>query len=356
MYLLYTDERSTFITKSVIKEKTANLTTAEFICLSRSIANHKERCTVIFDVDYMNEDVDLVGHRIREVLSFAPSTGFIAFAPGYDLRSNALMVLANSGVRHFITAENQADMKDELRDILENGEENRLPLKEALKDEAEMPDEADAISCTSDRFRSSGIAVIGALPRIGTSTQAVQIAKSILFNGSSVCYVEMNTNGLVKDIRNTYGLKDKGGYIRADGLDMYFYRESTSDLYRKYDHIVFDYGSLSDSSNLLSYFDKDVRICVAGSSPSEGSYLYDSLKRLKAETEKVHYIFSFTPDDDRKAVEKQMKRMRNLSCSFASYTPDMFILDEANEMEIAGILSLAGNKKEKTNLLKKLIG
>ncbi len=290
------------------------------------------------------------------MLSFAPSTGFIAFAPGYDLRSNALMVLANSGVRHFITAENQADMKDELREILEKGEEDHLPLKGSLDDESEAPDEPDAISNVPDKSRTAGIAVIGALPRIGASTQAVQIAKSILFHGSSVCYIEMNTNGLVKDIRNTYGLKDKGGYIRADGLDMYFYRESTSDLYLKYDHIVFDYGSLSDSSNLLSYFDKDLRICVAGSSPSEGSYLYDSLKRLKAETEIVHYIFSFTPDDDRKAVEKQMKKMRNLSCSFAAYTPDMFILDEANERAISGILNLDSVKAEKKNLLKKLIG
>lgn len=332
MILTYTDDRSTFIVRSMIKEDIRMMTMPEFICLKDTLIKYPENSTVIFDVNMVSEDIRMVAARIRGILEVEPNTLFIFFAPGYEDDSVAVCEMRNAGIKYIITSSNQTDMKTDLilaLDASKGYSPFEIPVKKNAKEEVKEP------SVLPVNGRAVSVSVIGTQPRIGTTTQAVQAAKSLIFSGHRACYMEMNRSGMTGYIRDAYSLRDKGGYINADGVDMYFFRENISDLYRKYDYIVFDYGSVESQSSMLSYFDRDYRICVAGTAPGETRYLIKSLRTLKTDTERIHYVFSFVTEDEKRAVNAQIRKNRNLSCHFASYTPDMFSLEAQNQRSYA---------------------
>ena len=370
MNILFTDERSTFIAKGILRDDCIRMSLPQFICLRKTVASYPEKNTVIFDIDCMNEDIHLVGMRIREVLNDEPTTRFICFAPGFEKDSAPVRELRAYGVRSFITSTSQAEMKKDLKAAL--ADETTVPLWnikiEGDAGDDKMPEEPSPAEDNEDKsapeepeiylpdpVRAKTIAVIGTMPRIGTTTQAVQLALSIKSAGASVCYVEMNPSGMLTDIRDAYSLRNKGGYVTAGGIDMYFYRENCRDLYRRYDHIVFDYGHIRAEGDLLSYFEKDLHVLVAGTSPGETKSLSSALRRLTEGSGRLHIVFSFTPDDDRKAVIRQVRRKAAVSCSFPDYTPDMFTEGDRNITDYLKILSVDGTSSHGKGILERLL-
>lgn len=105
-----------------------------------------------------------------------------------------------------------------------------------------------------------------------------------------------------------------------------------SSLYSLY-HLIYDFGH---DFSVTEWLEKDIRILVCGSSPYEldccsefllkGSQSYTS---HIISNNKVHYIFSFVPEEDMDDI-KELMESEGDHTYFSAYTPDAFTLNAAN--------------------------
>jgi hypothetical protein len=172
---------------------------------------------------------------------------------------------------------------------------------------------------------SQTIAVAGCLDRIGTTTQAIQIVKYLNLMGYNACYIEVNQNGYVDRVLQSYkNIKEdkKTKRIVCDNVDMY--RQTNIALVNKmdYEFLIKDYGAVTQSSfERISYLEQDFRIICGGIKPNEFDKVYDVL--IDDTYTASGYIFSFVPNSNRSATLGFMEEKAN-STFFADYVPDAF--------------------------------
>lgn len=169
------------------------------------------------------------------------------------------------------------------------------------------------------------IAVVGSQKRIGTTTQALQVAMYLQMLGYSSAYVEMNTNGYIELLTKLYvEVKQdrKVGKITYQGLDLYS-KEQIEGLNRsEYTFLVKDYGTWGEEGfEELSFLEQDIRICICGSKPNE-IYLAQEVIE-KNYNRDIRYIFSYTPKTEQKNILQLMDEKREKT-GFADYVPDPF--------------------------------
>jgi len=167
------------------------------------------------------------------------------------------------------------------------------------------------------------IAICGAQPRIGTTTQAFQLLQYLQIRGYDVAFIDLSGNGYIDQLRKLYGGVEKNGScIIYEGIHMY---QSVLDLNESYQYMVKDYGSFqNDNFNEISYLEQDIHIVCSGVKPNEIFEVSPILQ--KSEFNHVKFIFSFVPPDNRSAILKQMTN-RAASTFFVGYNPDLFSYD-----------------------------
>lgn len=167
------------------------------------------------------------------------------------------------------------------------------------------------------------IALCGAQPRIGTTTQAFQILQYLQIRGYDVAYLDLSGNGYIDQLCKLYGGVEKNGScIIYEGIHMYY---SVLDLNENYQYLVKDYGSFqNDNFNETSYLEQDIHIVCSGVKPNEIFEVSGVLQ--KVEFNHAKFIFSFVPPDHRDAVRKQMSN-RDSNTFFVGYNPDPFSYD-----------------------------
>lgn len=339
MYFLYAEERTAYITRSVISDEIVELSDGEYDRLKESILSVCETNTVLLDVERIHEDARITADRITEILTVSPKTDFIVFASGYEPDSRAVSLLSSAGVAKFVTAVDQTGMKEQLEAVLRGEVITETPkLPPQLH-----PDEPESVKVIS----GGSIALVGIMPRIGTTTQAIQLCKSILYCGKSVCYIEMNSRGYIDDLTEYYIHDDIRDGVRIDGIDMYRQNAGIAELRERYDFIVCDYGDVMTGINLLSYAEKDHRYLVAGIAPAEQKHIGEALVKLGADKQSLRMIFSFVPDEDRKNIAQQMRLSGKLSWHAAPYTPEPFLFSMENSDMFSRELCLGEPVKKK---------
>ena len=175
------------------------------------------------------------------------------------------------------------------------------------------------------------IAVAGCMSRIGATTQALHIASYLYNHYVNVAYVEMNDHGFIDLLPEVYEdvKKDRDGNTVYDNITLVKQGDlSTVINNSSYDCIVYDYGSITDTSFAPMFEEKNVQIIVGGTTPHEMVFTQRALEDPRFARAKV--VFSFCPQDDQSAVLEQMTG-RKSTTYFAKYSPDLFRVPDSME-------------------------
>lgn len=172
------------------------------------------------------------------------------------------------------------------------------------------------------------INIAGAMPRIGTTTQCLQLAKYIQScSDYKVAYVECNSQDYIWSASEMYQSVrgDKtGGLMTIEGVNMY--NQSRLPELTKggvdIDFLICDYGDVeSQGFNKESFLKGTVKALVAGVKPNEIHYTEKAL-RDKAYEDAI-YIFSHVPISDREELMGLMGK-HAADTFFSPYIPDPF--------------------------------
>lgn len=174
------------------------------------------------------------------------------------------------------------------------------------------------------------INIAGVMPRIGTTTFALQLIGFLKANNYNAAYVERNPNRYIENAIGMYasGEEDNSvGKYSCEGIDLF---PETGMEYltaggSPYDYIICDFGNVqqpdfSRSSNIFK--EKGVPIIVAGLKANELPYTEQILQDKGYR--KAAYVFNFTRKEDEAEVLELMKELSPVT-AFLPYTPDPFI-------------------------------
>lgn len=147
---------------------------------------------------------------------------------------------------------------------------------------------------------AKAIGIAGAVPRMGTTTQAIQLVKYLRYKGYKACYIEMNDHGYVEELIDSYEgveVEEVIGKAVYQEVEMYYKLEKLPEvLKRDYDYFVYDYGVFSDRDfNKISFLEKDLQIFTVGTKPGEFMKTYQLIENNFYNS--VLYIFNFVVED-----------------------------------------------------------
>lgn len=296
---------------------------------------------LVIDIEqYINE-----ADEIAESLDAIKKLGAKIIVLTSSLSSDNLLIskLVDIDIKNFISkADNLSSMKDELEknltDYYDINERKEIEEINNRKRAALLKDE-----------KTTTIAVAGSINRIGTTTQALQIVKYLIYKGYKACYIEVNNNVYENNTLSqskeplTYTRKLKKilslnedeeiNMIKYESIELYNNIDKLADIKdRDYDFIVFDYGCYKNNSfNKASFLKDDINIFICGSEITEIDEAAALASNISYEKSKL--VFSFTDksdEDDIISLISSIKIKENeengARCYFANFTPSPFKL------------------------------
>ena len=241
----------------------------------------------------------------------------IIYAPNTDYTDEALKLCYMNGFTNVI------------RDYLSAGV--RKKLMEYLSQERPVKTEHPLPVPKNDNQMNGitkKIGVIGIMSRIGATTQAVQLVKTLPTLGKKACYIQENDSDLLDSMELFFSdVKKEDERGRLVYQDIFFYKDKNYAYSQNYDYLVFDYGNCTELEQLpADFYANDIRIVVCGGNAEEVAALTRLSNQLYRD-ENISFVFSFIDPDDRSEVLDLMgdRRERVL---FAPFTPDCFRLYE----------------------------
>lgn len=270
---------------------------------------------VVYDLEqYSISAAEIVAeiYNIYQAGNAEPIFLATAFLPSSDL----IVRLQERGFNKFIFEYSDGKKKSELEKCMNGYYDVQKP--ENLLDVAEK--------ITIQKKRTM-IGVGGACQRMGTTTQAMQLVKHLLYCGKKACYIEVNSTRFIQELLNTFEVEEHNenvGKVRFSNIDLYYRQELIPEvLQMDYDYYVYDYGVFNSKDfNKVSFLEKDIKIMVLGSNPGElqkSTELIDSVFY-----QNVNYIFNFTAPSDQEDLVANMGD-KGQQTYFMNYCPDMFI-------------------------------
>lgn len=301
---------------------------------------------VIIDIDLFIDDSEEIAKTLEKIRN-VNNANFIIYAPGYQTSSAVIVELIKRGFRNYIFAISPASKIDQLEKCLNgyyeaNGMDELMPIVEQVEHES------SAVS--SMVYKTIGIA--GALPRIGTTTQAIQIVKYLHLMGYTACYIEMNNHHFIDGIKELYTDWSEDTALKKitySNVDL-FKKDNISDVLKLgYNFYVKDYGVYASSDFVnLSFLEQDINIIVAGAEPEEFRYVEQLL--TSAYYQDTYYIFSFIPKADQEDLRDLMEDKKNKTF-FVPYTPSPFSYSVEVNTIYQSILSVTQKVQEKKRKL-----
>lgn len=241
----------------------------------------------------------------------------IIYAPNTDYTDEALKLCYTNGFTNVI------------RDYLSAGV--RKKLKECLSQERSVIIEQPIPVPKNDNPMNEitkKIGVIGIMPRIGVTTQAVQLIRTLSTLGKKACYIQENASAFLDSMELFFSdVKKENERGRLVYQDIFFYKDKNYAYSQNYDYLVFDYGNCTELEQLpADFYANDIRIVVCGGNAEEVAALTRLSNQLYRD-ENISFVFSFIDPDDRSEVLDLMGDRRE-RVFFAPFTPDCFRLYE----------------------------
>lgn len=240
----------------------------------------------------------------------------IVYAPNADYTDETLRLFYRSGYTKVIRDYLPSSAKKKLKDYLTAETDNANPTFSPVR--AEQPS-VDSISNVQRK-----IGVIGIMPRIGTTTQAVQIVKALTALGKKACYICENDTAFLDSMElffsNIRKETDKGRLLYHDTV---FYKDKNYAYSQDFDYLVFDYGNCTRNDGIPNdFYSNDFRVVVCGGNAEEVAALTQLSRQLYSD-EQMRYVFSFI-DEQEQAEVLDLMGDRAEMVYFAPYVPDCF--------------------------------
>lgn len=290
---------------------------------------------IVVDIEQFLDESEEIADTLEKIKN-VNNANFIIYASGYQAESAVIVELIKKGFRNFIFALSPADKIDQLEKCLNgyyeaNGIDELKPIQEKVASEESV--------ITSLVYKTIGIA--GALPRIGTTTQAIQIVKYLQLMGYRSCYIEMNNHHFIDGIKELYTDWTEDTALKKvsyQNVDMYKKENINEVLKLGYDFYVKDYGVYASSDFVnLSFLEQDINVIVAGAEPEEFHYIEQILTSTYYQD--AFYIFSFIPKADQNDLYELMDDKKSQTF-FVPYTPSPFTYGVETNNIYQGILSV----------------
>ena len=327
-------------------------------------------CTAaVYETDQFTDEAGVI---VEGVMKFHKTSGAeVVLVTPSIARTNLIVAEAyDKGLRNFIfQGGSMSDKKEQLLKCLvgdygKNGREELAEIEKA-KEKKEKRQRA---------FRTIG--VMGALRRIGTTTQAIQIVKYLQSMGYKACYVEMNdvlyrnnqfarfappevSYVTMSMLTFEYGFLDEEiGLVNIEGIDMFYLRDRLPEiLERKYDFYVYDYGDyLQKDFNKASFLKDDVQIIVAGAGIGEVDTALEILQNVSYL--RADLVFTHVALADREEVTEVMGDFgAGERTYYAEETPNPYVLSNPGLYQsLLGLEIKEGTKETVVKKKRRLFG
>lgn len=311
----------------------------------KDIMDYKEKCEyLIFDIEQYADDSKMIIDWILKIRD-AVNAKIIIYAVSYSPQSELVSGLYENGIKNYIFSSYLSDMKEDL-ELCINGYYENFGYEEK-RDITFSSEEQQSEEVENKRTLTKTIGIAGSIKRMGTTTQALQIVKYLLFKGYKAAYYEMNNHKFVLSVAEAYSdvsKDDVDGLVKYQSVDMYYKADKLKEVQNKdYDFIVYDFGVYSDHDfNKVSFLEKDIQIFVVGSKPDEFSKTYNVIKNNFYNN--VFYIFNFTSDTEKKDLLELMEDKSEYTF-FADTAKDPFTFGNPEIYE--KMIPLSSVKEEK---------
>ena len=168
------------------------------------------------------------------------------------------------------------------------------------------------------------VGIVGCQPRIGTTTQALQLKLCLMHMGYNAAYVEMGERDYIEKLDALYqGITiDKNDIIYCQSIPLYTGSRIALANRGRYDYVIKDYGYIGNPGfEKISFLEQQIKIVVGGAKANEVDYVEQVIEDECYED--VNYIFSFIGLSEQRDVKEMMKSKKERTY-FAVYTPDPF--------------------------------
>ena len=202
-----------------------------------------------------------------------------------------------------------------------------------------------------DEFvKTKKIGVLGIMPRIGTTTQAVQLARYFTEAGKTTCYIQCNDSNFIDSMEDFFS-----DIVRPEGRksllyeEIEFYRSRNQSLSQQYEYVINDFGCIDESGTIpTDFYNCDFRFIVCGGMASEVAALTKVSQALYSD-EHLIYLFSFIEEYDREDILDLVSDRRD-KVYFVPYTPDCYCRSEESLEMFNSIFHLRETEKKKKKL------
>ena len=271
----------------------------------QAILKHKDDVKyIIFHLEQYADEPETITEWILKIQE-AIHVNIIILATNFSPGSQLVTMLYTKGVRNFIFPIYLGEQKEWLELCIDGYFENFGYESKGIVF-GEEPGEEEKEKGLTQNGKSIGI--VGAIARMGTTTQAIQFIKYFLFTGHSAAYIQMNNHHWVEDLAEAYSdaeHDEEMGCVSYQGVDMYYRLDKLREVKKEYEYLVYDYGVNSEHDfNKVSFLEKDVQIFVVGSMPGEFDKTYEVIKSSFYQT--VYYIFNFVAKAEQKDLLELM--------------------------------------------------
>lgn len=204
--------------------------------------------------------------------------------------------------------------------------------------------------------RAVTVAVAGAGPRIGTTTQAMQLLHYLRALSYKAVVVDMQSSGQLEQYLDVYAgqaeVLNPHEFV-IQGCRLLTTGKVLMQARAEYDYVICDYGPYDEIAETVSFWEKDIKILVAGVKPWESAFLPQV---FEDDDGSLNYVFSFVAQADEADVLQQMDSSA-ASTYFAPYAPDYFTYCGADEF-YARLLNCENEKpaQKKASFLFKRFG
>lgn len=301
---------------------------------------------ILMDVDYVHQNADVPLELLSRLMN-TTSYCWLILANGYMPDSRLMRDLLALGIdRENIFLQGGTAMKARISQLLQLGtdEGSFSPPSEMMEEQVASsptilpPSQIDIVAGKAMAIKKPPrpatkavtVAVAGASPRIGTTTQALQLLLFLRAKDYSCAYLDMCSSGKMEQLLDIYESCDRinGHEFTIQGQHIITNGKLLMQARSEYDYVICDYGFYKDILEPVSFWEKDIKVLVAGTKPWESAQLPAV---FEDDDGSLRYIFSFVPSADETSVREQMAESADKTY-FAPYAPDYFSYSGADEI------------------------
>lgn len=291
---------------------------------AEEILKYKECKYLIYNVEQYIDPSFVIVEWINKIHS-ATNAKTIIYAPEYSPRSELIASLYNAGIKNFIFSSVLSEKKEDLARCMNGFYENYGYESRGISFD-DVPDDEE-IKEEKLKIISKSIGVAGAISRMGTTTQCIQLCKYLLYMGYKPAYIQLNNHSWIENLIEAYSdVKHDEELGKAEylGVDMYYKVDKIPEVLKMdYDFFIYDYGVYSDPSfSKVSFLEKERQIFVVGSKPGEFECTYKVIDSNFYNN--CFYIYNFVPQEEQKELKKLMEDKEEYTF-FADDVRDPFV-------------------------------